>query len=231
MFASTWSKIVGATKKPRSRPESFSRAPSRDEPRAFGLADADVLEDGLELLVVDRRPDVRLRIESVADDERCGTRLKPLDELVRDRFFDDGAARGGAALAGGSERSLDRAFDGQIQIRVGEDDDRVLAPHLALALDAARRRRRVQACADVVGSRERHRLDRRMLHDRVADLASAAEHEVQHARREAALLEDLDDQRRGQRREARRLEDDGVARDERRAPSSRSESRWGSSTA
>ena len=51
--------------------------------------------------------------------------------------------------------------------------------------------------------------------DRIADLAPAAENQIEHAGRQSALREDLDDQGGGERRQARRFEDDGIARHER----------------
>ncbi len=143
--------------------------------RPFCLADADVFEDGVELRLVDRRADVGLWIEAVADHERRGTRVQPLDELVGDRLVDHRAAGCGAALAGGPEGSLHRALDGELEIRVRENHDRVLAAHLALTLDASRCGRGVERRADIVRSGERDGLDRGMLDDRVADLAAAAD--------------------------------------------------------
>ncbi len=153
-----------------------------NQPRPFALADADVFEHGVELRVVDRRTDVGLRVEAVADDELCGAGVEPLDEFVGDRVLDHRAARRGAALAGGPKGALDRALDREVQIRIREDHDRILAAHLALAFDAARRGGGVERHADVVGSRERHRLDGGVLHDRVTDLAAAAVDEIQDAR-------------------------------------------------
>src|SRR6185295_18424218 len=116
---------------------------------ALLAADVDVVEHGLELPLVDRRPDVRAGIEAVADHERRRPRLEPLEELVGDRLDDHRPARRGAALAGRSERALHRTLDRDLEVGVAEDHDRVLAAHLALALDAARRGVAVEADADL----------------------------------------------------------------------------------
>ncbi len=54
-----------------------------------------------------------------------------------------------------------------------------------------------------------------MRNDVVAEIASGAEDEVDHALGQTRLLENLDEAHREQRRVRRRLEDDGVAKDER----------------
>ena len=136
-----------------------SRSPPRTSRAPSDLPIADVLEHGVHLLSSTRWPDVRLRVQ-----RRCrppAMRRGPTSRSTNSfaiECVDDRAAGGRAALAGRSERPLQRALDRQIQIGIREHDDRVLAAHLALALDAARGRGLVEAGADVVRAGERDRL-------------------------------------------------------------------------
>ena len=89
------------------------------------------------------------------------------------------------------------------------DDDRVLAAHLGddpLQPALARlhlRRQRVDVRAHLARASERDEPRPRMRDQEVADLAAAAGQEVHHAGRHAGLLEQLDQARRDDRRQAR----------------------------
>ena len=52
-----------------------------------------------------------------------------LGELRGDSLLQQDAAGGGAALAGGAERSPERAVEGEFEVGVVEDDLRVFAAH------------------------------------------------------------------------------------------------------
>ncbi len=70
--------------------------------------------------------------------------------------------------------------------------------------------------ADVARSGERHEVDARMRHERVAERTAGTEDEVEHALRQSGLDQDLDQADREHRRVGRGLEHDRVAEHERR---------------
>ena len=140
---------------------------------------------------------------------------EPLLQLAVDRLVHDHAARGGAALARGAERRPDDPLDGEVEIGVVHDDDPVLAAELEMDV------------LEVVGGVLRHEhaglaragegddRDVRMAHEPVAGLLAVAVDEVDHPVRKPRLAEQLDEALGEQRRVLRRLQDDGVAADER----------------
>ena len=71
------------------------------------------------------------------------------DEPIVDRVFHDGAAGGGALLAGGEEGGVDHVLDGRVEVGVGQHDGRVLAAHLELDAQAALARPRRAASAPI----------------------------------------------------------------------------------
>ena len=138
---------------------------------------------------------------------------------------------GRAPLAGRPERGPQDPVGREVEVRVLEHDDGVLAAELeaqSLELAAGPLRDRP---ARLGAARERDDADVRVVDDRVADLAARTGHEVDDARREARLVHELDEERRAVGRVARRLEHDGVAGDERRHRSSSTGSPSGSSRA
>src|SRR6185437_4707548 len=70
-----------------------------DQPRALLLAEVDVMQDLVELLLRDLGALLGLRILRVADDAPLGLLGEPLDELVLDLRLDEQPAAGRAALA------------------------------------------------------------------------------------------------------------------------------------
>ena len=102
--------------------------------RAFVLADLDVLQVGLHLALVDRRPHVDALVEPVADLQLLGALHQRIDELLVHALLHDDAAGRGAALAGGAERSPQRAFQRQLEVGVVEHDHRILAAQLQRAV-------------------------------------------------------------------------------------------------
>ena len=64
-----------------------------------------------ELALIDRRADVDARLHAVADFELLGALDQRVHELVVDAVFDNGAAGGGALLAGGEEGGVDDVLD------------------------------------------------------------------------------------------------------------------------
>src|SRR6266487_443161 len=100
------------------------------ELRALVLSDLRVGVDLLERRLVDHRPDVGVVLPAGAEPHLLDARDEARGELVVDGLVDDHAARGRAALARGAESRPDDAVDGQIEIGVVHDDDRVLAAEL-----------------------------------------------------------------------------------------------------
>src|SRR5712671_3361855 len=94
--------------------------------RAFVLADRDVAEVSLQLLLVDRRTHLRGLIQSVADFQLLRAIHVAFDELSVDALLHDDAAGRSTTLAGGAEASPESAFDGQVEVGVVEDDHGIL---------------------------------------------------------------------------------------------------------
>src|SRR5438477_4308603 len=103
-----------------------------EELRALAGADLRVRVDLLERGLVDHRADVGAFLPARAEPQL----LDPRDELLLQRVVDflvcDHARRRGAALAGRPERRPDDAVDGEVEVGVVHDDDRVLAAELEM---------------------------------------------------------------------------------------------------
>ena len=129
-------------------------------------------------------------------------RLQARDEVVGDRPVDDHARARRAALAGRPERGPQDPVGREVEVRVLEHHDGVLAAELeAEPLELAAgplgdRPARLRAAG------ERDDADVRVVDDRVADVAAGAGDEVDDAGRKARLVHELDEERRAQRRVA-----------------------------
>ena len=114
-----------------------------------------------------------------------------LGELRGDSLLQQDAAGGGAALACGSERSPERAVEGEFEVGVVEDDLRVFAAHFERdgleggggALGDVR--------ADFAGAGEADGADVGMFDEGAAGAAAAAADDVDHARRQAGIDQGL----------------------------------------
>ncbi len=186
--------IAGRLNQPCACAPSDRRSPPYTSVAPSSLADLDD-SPASSRAGVRRSPD-RARcagIARIADRQRFGPRHQPLEERVDDRPFDDRAARGGAALAGREERGVEHAIDRDVEVGVGEHDGRVLAAHLELHAREALGADPRDARADAIGAGERDGAHRRVRDERRADAAARSGHEVEHALRDAGLLEDLDE--------------------------------------
>ena len=130
--------------------------------------------------------------------------------------MDDDAARRGAALARRPERRPEDPFEREIEIGVVHDDDRVLAPELEVDVLQSLGGGLEHLDAGLARPRERDDGDVGVAHEPIADRATAAVDDVDDALRDARLVEELDEALPERGRVGRRLEDDGVPRDERR---------------
>src|SRR3954447_11274561 len=101
-----------------------------DDELALGPADLDVALDLLHRGAAHQRTDVGRRLEPVAEPQALRARRDPVDELVHDRPFRDDTRARRASLAGRAERRPHDAVDGEVEIGIAEDDDRVLAAEL-----------------------------------------------------------------------------------------------------
>ena len=131
-----------------------------------------------------------------------------LDELVEHRIQRDHPRRRRALLARVRERAVRDRRDRDVEVGVGVDDDRVLAPHLGqdpldLSLPGSDDGRALDDLqADRLRAGERDERDRRVLDQRRADLLADAGEEGEHTRRDARLVEDLDQTQRDRRASA-----------------------------
>ena len=116
---------------------------------------------------------------------------KHLDKLVGDGLFDDDAAGGGAALAGRGKRAetVDSTASGRsASARSPRDFCRPSRTGISSLLRAVR----IELAADFVRTSEGDGAHIGMLQQLVANLLARADNHVQHAGRNARLLENLD---------------------------------------
>ncbi len=181
---------------------------------ALAAPDVDVRGDLVRGAGVDERPDIGRGGQAVAQGQRPGPRLQPLQQRRQHRPIDDDPRGRRAALAGRAEGAPQDAVGGQVQVRVVQHDHAVLAAELqAQALELGPGLGR-QVLAGRRRAGERDDRDVGRIDDGVADLTAGAGHEVDDTGREAGLGHELDDERGAVRRVARRLEDHGVAGDQ-----------------
>src|SRR6266850_893224 len=79
---------------------------------------------------VDERADVDGLIEAAAEPQIPRPRFEPGEEGLDHSRLDDNPRTGGATLAGGSESRPEDAVGREVEVRVGEDDDGILAAQL-----------------------------------------------------------------------------------------------------
>src|SRR3989304_8268191 len=92
------------------------RRAAAEQPRAFVLADCDVLVDALALLVVDAGAHLDRGVEAVAHLQALRPLDEPVEELLVDLLVDAHAAGGGAALAGSAEAAPEPPVHRQLEI-------------------------------------------------------------------------------------------------------------------
>ena len=140
---------------------------------------------------------------------------EPRRELVVDALLRDHAARRGAALAGGAERRPEDPLDGEVEVGVVEDDDRVLAAELEVdVLEAVGRvLRDLDARLARAGERDHGHVGVR--DDRVADLSPPPWTMLTTPAGTPASIRSSTKRSPSVGRVRRRLEDDRVPADER----------------
>ncbi len=109
------------------------------------------------------------------------------------------------------ERGGERVVDGGVEVRVREDDVRVLPAEFERDALHALGRHRHDLLAGGEAAGERHQVDGGVAHHRRAHASAVAEHEVHHPTRNARLLQQPDEGDGGERREFAGFEHHGVA--------------------
>ena len=142
-----------------------------------------------------------------------------LDELIVDLFLDEQPAAGAAALALVEEQAEVGALDGGVEVGVGEDDVGALAAQLqADALEVALGGRLHDDLAGRVFAGEGDLVDVHVAAEGGAGGRAVAGHDVDDAVGKPASWASCGDAQGGQRRLLGRLEDDGAAGRQGRAP-------------
>ena len=163
---------------------------AESELAAFFRRRFDVHQVLVELALVHHRADVGTLLERVIDFHAFQPLDQRSDELVVYAFSHDQTGRCGTTLAGGKIRAIDRAFHRDLQVRVVEHHQRVLAAHFELNLGHA---------SDCLGGHLLAGLDRAGEADRIhapvvdqhfAHHAAAAHDETEHALRNTRVDED-----------------------------------------
>ena len=122
-------KIVGAKKLPCARSPSGRGRAAEDE-LALSAPDVDVARHLLDCAGVDERPDVDRLVQAGAQPEGPRPRLEALEQRLGDRSLHDHPRAGRAALAGRPEGRPEDAVRREVEVRVPQDDDAVLAAQL-----------------------------------------------------------------------------------------------------
>ena len=151
------------------------------------------------MLAVDEGRHGRVVVPRVAEDVLVGEAVEELEELLGHGVLDEEPRPREADLAGVVELT-GRLACRRLEIAVGEDEQRPLASELAGEGDEVLRR----GDADVPGrlgrAGERDPPHVRVRDERRADLLPDPLDDVEHARREAGLVDEVGEQRAGQRR-------------------------------
>ena len=156
----------------------------------------------------------------MADPQLPGRPRHPLEHLVVDGVDHDQPGQGRALLSRVPEGRADDDGDGLVEVGVGVDDEGVLAPHLGddpldVALAGTVDGRGLDDVeADVLGAGEGDERHVGVLDQVGADVLADAGQEGEHARRQPARGQRLDQPRRHRRRLLGRLEEHRVARDQ-----------------
>ena len=159
----------------------------------------------------DQRSHLRRGRQRVADLDPLHRRLQRGEEVVEDGALDQDPRARTAVLPGIAEDRDRGRRGGGLEVGVGEDHVRRLAAQLqGDALDRARRRA-ADRPPDLGGAGEGDLGDVGMLYEPRAAHAAGPGHHVQHALGQAGVERDPLQLQRRQRRQLRRLEDDGVA--------------------
>ena len=209
------STIVGSTNKPRAKSPSVSRLPPVTIVpflRASSAASSNVSIAGSLMI----GPEVDVALDRVPDLDLLGLLLQQTQEVVVDLALHEHARAGGALLPAEPERRTQHAVGRLVQVGALRDDRGVLPAHLADdRLRDLVREVLVDVHAHRVRTGERDAAHVGVLPEMVAGVRTAAGHQVERAGRHAAVAVALVELVAHQRALVRRLQDHGVAGDER----------------
>src|SRR5918993_925099 len=188
-------------------PGTFRRpAPDRHR-RVFG----DVGGDFVAVVGGDQRSHLRRLVERVPDPETLYYGLHEREELVEGAFLDQDARAGAAVLPGVTEDGDGRRSGGLLQVGIGEDNVRGLAPQLQGDALYGACGPRHDALADLRGTREGDLGYVRVLDEPLPDLAPRTDHDVDDALGDACFEGYALELHGTQRRELRGLKDERVS--------------------
>jgi hypothetical protein len=203
-FAST---AVGSTYHPRAKPGARRPPVSSCAPSARATS----TKHALHVLLEGQRPEFRPRVERVADPDLPRAFDEATDELVGDRTVHEDPAAGQALLAVVRVDPAQRAVEGPVQVRRRVHDAGALAAEFEDARLQVTAGRRHDRRAGMRAAGEPDHVDAGVGDQRDARDAAAAVHEVDDARRQAGLVEQLDHPQHRDRRVLGRLQHAGVA--------------------
>src|SRR5215469_3022712 len=184
------------------------------------LALLDVSQDSLHRAFVDHRSQVRI-VGGISDFQLLDSGFQLLQKLVVDAVIDDGPGAGRTLLSLEPERGGSDAFNRGVDVSVSIDDDRIFPAHFEnRALDpelawSLIRADLIDMQADFARACESDEARLGMRDDGIAECRSRARTEVHDTFGHAGLFEQFNESGRDRGRVARRLQDDGVAADDR----------------
>ena len=183
---------------------------------ACALIDAALhqLLDARQLGLAVDRAHVGVLVHRVADADALDAHAQLLDEHVVDAFLQQQSRTGAADVALVEEDAAHHAVDGLVDRRIVEHDVRRLAAELERQLLARARELLLDLLADFGAAGERD-LREVLVRDERCPGAAVAGDDVDDARRQPRLLEDLAEPQGRERRRLRGLQHDGVAACER----------------
>src|SRR5215469_6099991 len=141
----------------------FQAVAARHHLGAVILADFDVLEIGVELILVDGGAHIDALVEAVANLQRLGARNIALHEFAVHALLHDDAAGGRAPLTRRPEATPDTAFNGKIEIGIVQHDHRILTTQFQRTMLETLGRGGAHDAPNFTGSGQRNRADLRML--------------------------------------------------------------------
>ena len=147
---------------------------------AFEARPRDASQHLVEMRLLHHRDKARVRIIERSGLPRGSAFDQHLAELVVDRLLHQQARTAQADLTGVLERGAQQDIEVRAPVAVGEHERRILAAQFQRRLLGVRRGLSGDAAAHRGAAGERHRLDGRRQHQRLADCRSGAVHDVQH---------------------------------------------------
>ena len=185
---------------------------ARDDRGPVGARSIDEPRHSVSLGQGDERTEVGLRVSGVAHADAGEEICDAGNHLVIERALDVDAGGGCAVLPGIDERAGNRSVDHGFDVGIVVDEEGSLAPELEVDSGSALRRDLHDPPSNVRGAGEGHHGHVRVTDERLAGDRAATYDDVDHSRGDAGGGCILGKHERGQGRDLRRFEHDGVAR-------------------